>query len=104
MNILKNIDLKDGTVVYCDFDIDFNLPFQNQKWSYKEDLIQIYFNDGGYIIDVGWYPEFDAKGKFVISIIKNYDWDKPIFEKKCKNKNLLVKYMEEAIEKVKGIR
>lgn len=100
MNILKDIDLQGGRVVYYDFNIDFNIPFQNQKWSYKEDLIQISFDNGKYIIDIGWYPEFDEKGSFIISTIQTYDWGNPLFEKKCKDKNLLIKYIKEAINKI----
>lgn len=97
-SILKDINLKDGNVTYYDFEIDFNLPFEDQKWSFKEDLIQILYGEGKYIIDVGWYPEFEPSGYFAIVAIKDYEWDAPIFEKKCKDIKQLKQYILEAIE------
>jgi hypothetical protein len=28
--------------------------------------------------DIGWHPEFDLSGKFLIHIIENGDWDEPL--------------------------
>lgn len=99
--ILENIDLKDGILEYYDFDIDFNLSFMDQKWSFKQDLIQIaYDNNDKYVIDVGWYKEFDPNGKFTIVVIKDYDWTKPIFKKKCKDLQNLKKNIQKAVEKI----
>jgi len=103
-DFLKDIDLKDGKVVYYDFEINFNLPFENQKWSFKEDLIQIHFNEGKYIIDVGWYPEFNEKGSFVISVINDYDWNNPIFEKNGKSVDHLIMYINKAIKIITLLR
>jgi hypothetical protein len=94
--MLKKIDLKGGKLKFNDFQINQNLSFKEQKWEYKEDLLQIYF-DNGHLIDVGWCPEFEETGNFYIVVIKNYEWHKPIFERKCKNLNLLAKYLQQAI-------
>lgn len=47
---------------------------------------------------MGWYPEFDENGEFIIQIIKDYDWETPICLKKCKDVPTLIKYTEQAIE------
>lgn len=51
----------------------------------KEDLLQVESIDGSYLLDVGWYPEFDMAGHFEVKIIKKYDWENPIFTKKASN-------------------
>lgn len=101
-NFLKNIDFKQGKITYNDFEIDPTLSFEKLKWSFKEDLIQINFYDT-YILDIGWYPEFDINGSFTLEVIKNEEWDHPIFEKKCKDYNLLKTYLQEAINFIDNI-
>jgi hypothetical protein len=60
---IKNLKLYDGIITYNDFDIDEARTFQDQEYSYKMDILQISFGNR-YILDVGWYPEFDPKGHF----------------------------------------
>lgn len=74
---VESLNLQGGIVEYNDFDIDENLNFYNQRWSHKEDILQIRFGDS-YLIDVGWYPEFNPEGHFIVEAIKNEDWENPI--------------------------
>lgn len=60
--------------------IDENMPFAEQIYSFKEDLLQVDSKDGQCLLDVGWHPEFKPKGFFKVVIIKKYDWEKPLFE------------------------
>ncbi len=94
--IWENIDLKSGSIIYDEFKIDFSISFEKQKWLFDNDMIQIIFGDL-LTIDIGWYPSFQQKGYFWLRVIKNYDWDNPIFEKKCKDVFLLKQYLQEAI-------
>jgi hypothetical protein len=98
-NLLDSIKLQSGTLVYDDFHINFLLPFDEQKWAFKEDLLQITFGDT-YTIDVGWYPEFEPHGFFVISLIKDFNWQKPIMRKNCKKNSTLKKYLQDSINYV----
>lgn len=93
--MFKEIDFKSGKITYNDFDIDFNVSFENQLYSYKEDLFQVtYANDC--CIDVGYYPEFDPKGWFKVQVIKNYDWQYPVFLKRCKTEKTLKELLKTA--------
>lgn len=96
-NFLNDINLKNGKITYNDFKINPTIPFELQKWSFKEDLLQIQFNNNQ-LIDIGWYPEFKRNGFFAIRLIKNFDWENSIFEKKCKDLSLLKRYLQEAID------
>lgn len=91
---VKNLNILNGIITYNDFDIDENIPFQNQKHSFKEDILQIEFGRH-FLLDVGWYPEMDPKGYFVVRAIQDYDWQNPLYEEKCRIQNEL----KDAIEK-----
>ncbi|MDE7424423.1 MAG: hypothetical protein K2N51_12180 [Lachnospiraceae bacterium] len=44
------------------------------KKSGNENLVQIEY-ENGYLIDLGWYPEYDSHGELIVQVIKNYDWE-----------------------------
>ena len=98
--VLEGITLKSGEVIYNDCEIDPNLSFEEQEWSFKEDILQIKFDtaESAYTVDVGWIPEFNKNGKFVVQVIKNYEWEKPISSKKVKTFAALKKCLQEAID------
>ncbi|WP_160675256.1 hypothetical protein [Clostridium sp. C8-1-8] len=82
---MKNIDFGKGIVTYNDFNIDITNPLENQIWELKQDLLQVNYSDkhdNTYILDIGWYPEFNLKGAFKIVLIRNFDWDNPMIMKK----------------------
>ncbi len=91
---IENLNIYDGNITYNDFDIDERIPFGEQKYSYKMDILQITFGPR-YILDVGWGPEFNPKGSFLVQAIKDYDWLKPLIEKKCHSLAELKKIIEE---------
>lgn len=97
--VLEGIVLKSGEVIYNDCEIDPNLPFEDQEWSFKEDILQIKFDaaEHAYTVDVGWNPEFKKNGKFVIQVIKDYVWERPIFHRRVKTFVELKACLQEAI-------
>lgn len=76
--------------------INEKIPIKDQIDLLKEDLLQVIYKNN-YLIDIGWYPESDIKGSFLICIIKDYQWDKLIMQKKCKNFYSLNSYLKEFI-------
>jgi hypothetical protein len=70
------LDLKNGKIVINDLhDIDFEASLESQISKLDEDLLRIKYNNG-YLVDAGWYS-----GSFIVYVIKNCDWDKPIAKK-----------------------
>jgi hypothetical protein len=92
---IKNLNILDGIITYNDFDIDPKNPFENQKYSFKEDILQIKFGSR-FILDVGWQPEFDEKGYFITRVVIDHDWMNPLLELKCKDLGELKKDIEKA--------
>ena len=102
MHMFKELDFKPGNVVFDDFPIDPKIPLHDQMEVLKEDLFQVnYF--GTYIIDVGWYPEFKETGSFKLTLIKDYNWNEPLMEKRSKDLDELRQYMGECIALVKEL-
>lgn len=92
-NFVKNLNILNGTVTYNDFDIDENIPFQEQKYSFKQDILQIAFGDH-LLLDIGWYPEMSPQGHFWVRMIQDYDWQNPLYEEKCRTLNELKNIIE----------
>ncbi len=88
-----------GTIVYDDFNIDFTKSITTQADSLKEDLLQISFAEN-MILDLGWYPEYNIRGKFVLQIIKNYDWENPIYKETINYSSDIYKKINDAINTI----
>ncbi len=61
----------------------------------KEDLAQVVFPNN-VLLDVGWYPEFDESGSFVVVVVRGEDWSSPLFDRVCSDMDSLVSVISEA--------
>lgn len=102
--MIEKIDFGENiNEMHIDFDLSEEISLVKQASNLKEDLIQVIYKNG-YILDVGWYPEFNINGNFKTVIINNYDWDRPIFSKTCNNLSALNKQIIECIKIIKNIK
>lgn len=86
--LIKNFleELFNGNIIYDDLsELNEDLAYEDQIFCFKEDLLQIEHKDRQYLLDVGWRPEFNLKGFFKIVVIKNDDWQNPLYEKRAAN-------------------
>lgn len=87
---------------YVDFPLDFNLELSKQLDLLKEDLIHIEYTNG-YILDVGYYPEFNPKGKFKIVVSKGIYYNQ-IVRYTTKDINILIEKIKIAVNFIsKGV-
>jgi hypothetical protein len=100
--MFEEIEFGSGRVVLDDCEISIDKPLKEQLDFLKEDLFQIEYSEG-YIIDVGWYPSFEAEGNFRIVVVSEYNWEKPLYMKKCKELETLTLYMKECVTIVKDL-
>ncbi|MDE6469586.1 MAG: hypothetical protein K2L19_01005 [Eubacterium sp.] len=97
---MLNYNFKGGEIVYDEFHTDFSLPFSEQIDCLSEDLVQaVYVED--YILDIGWYPECNPHGAFVIKLVKYYNWDNPFFKAICRSESELINNITEAVDFIK---
>lgn len=97
---MQRIDLQSGKITYDEFHINFDIPLTEQLDALLEDLVQIEY-ENGYLIDLGWYPEFDAKGRFIVQLIKSYNWEKPIYMQYSSDGKQLKEILMQAINMIK---
>lgn len=96
---MDNINFKTGKIIYNEFHIDFSKPFSEQLDNLTEDLLQVKYTEG-FLLDIGWYPEYEPNGQFIIQLIKGDTWDTPRYRKCCVKEIELRKYIERAIKLV----
>lgn len=89
-----------GVVKYNTYNIDFNKSLARQKEELNEDLIQVEFQ-GGYILDIGWFPEYNEKGGIIIQLIQNYKWETPIYKQEVKDLVSLYQCIENVLKIIK---
>ncbi len=99
---MLDIDFKSGKVIYNEFNIDFSKPLKLQIYNLNQDLLQVEYKNN-YILDVGWSPDFDVNGSFIIYIIKDYNWGNYIYKRQCKDIEKLKKYINQAIKYLENI-
>ena len=93
-----DIDFKDGIITYENLFWLFNNTNELiYKLEFEEDLLQVQFFNEKYILDVGWYPNPRKNGVFKVYVIKNYDWENPLFIRSHKNINHLIPIIEQGI-------
>ncbi len=100
--MLQKIDFRPGEVIYNDFNIDPEITFEEQRYSFNEDLFQVEYA-GRYVIDIGWYPAHKKNGNFQVRIVKNCDWENLIYLKKAKTFDHLYLLVEECTTIIKDL-
>lgn len=76
--ISQIVDFSPGRIVYENFSIEQDQEWIDQLDKLDEDLLQVEFPDD-VILDLGWYPAFSRKGQFQVRVIRDFNWDAPIF-------------------------
>ena len=94
-----DIDFKDGIITYENLFWLFNNTNELiYKLEFEEDLLQVQFFNEKYILDVGWYSTTGKNGKFKVYVIKNYDWENPLFTKTNKKISGLIATIKQGIK------
>ncbi|WMW03916.1 hypothetical protein [Pseudomonas entomophila] len=88
---------KAGNITFNDFNIEESQPIESHIDDLKEDMLQVEF-PGNLILDVGWRPSFSIKGKFHVMLIKNHDWENPVYHGTAKNIESLKAQITKAIQ------
>lgn len=99
---MQKINLQLGKITYNEFHIDFDIPLTKQPDALLEDLVQIEYANG-YLLDLGWYPEFDAKGSFIVQLIQDYNWENPVYMRQSKDGRQLKEIIMQAINMIKKL-
>lgn len=97
MKLIDHIQLNGWEVVKDDF-INPSISLQEQADFLCDDMFQIIKNTPNYsiIIDIGWYGETTPlDGMFILYVVKDYDWDLPIFKYSSNNPSHIISMLKE---------
>ncbi|MDR7941970.1 hypothetical protein RIU82_18730 [Enterobacter soli] len=85
--------------MFNEFSLKKGVPLVEQQDSLQEDMLQVEFPNG-YILDIGWRPSFDINGKFYIYLIKDFDWEDPVYSGSAINIEYLEFEINQAMDKL----
>ena len=77
----RHVDFGTGKVIFLDV-------------TRKEDMLQVEYPNC-FLLDMGWYQD-----RYIISIIQNFDWTRPVQQYETTETNQLPKLLTEAVRLV----
>lgn len=96
--MFENFDFKDGKVNFNYFwKVNLKSSLEEDVYSLSEDMLSLSYFDNKYIIDIGWYENGE---NFMISLIKDDNWDSPQKIEKIKSKEEIEEVLQIFIEAV----
>ena len=98
---ILNADLYPGNIAFSDLELDIDIPFEQQIDALKEDMLQVIF-PFNLILDLGWYSIDTEKGCFQVRVIKEWDWENPIYYNESDNIIGLISIYRESLGFCKG--
>ena len=90
---MDKVNFKSGDIIYDEFKVDFTKRYSEQKECLLEDLLQVKYAQE-YLLDVGWYPEYESEGEFIVQ---------PIYKKSSKDEEELIQNLNNAVEIIESI-
>ena len=74
------------------------LPAEDEAWlfAFNEDILYMckQTEKQELALDLGWYPDGDPDGQFMLQAILNGDWNEPLLEFCSRNKDEIVRTLE----------
>jgi hypothetical protein len=101
MDIVNYFDFGDASIRCYDF-IDPKVSLSDQIDILREDMGWIEYNNGEYVIDYGWKPDFDINGEFIVYLVKDGDWDFPVKEMRSREIDVFLSNIQACIDYVKS--
>jgi hypothetical protein len=95
------IDWATGRVAYWALDsLDLTTAIEANLGDLGEDLAQVEYPNG-VLLDIGWYPAYSADGAFQVVVVRQADWEAPLFKRRCRTAAELHSTVEAAVEVAK---
>ncbi len=92
-----DFDWQAGEILHWDLTpVDAQLPLRDQLEHLKEDLAQVRY-PSCVVLDIGWYPECSDSGVFQVMVVRDENWDAPLFQKAASTPAQLRETLREGI-------
>lgn len=99
--MFPDLDFEFGIIAPIDACYDPSKPLESQLGILREDMFQVSYISG-HTIDIGWYPSFEASGKFRVFLVHNNDWEHPLEDIKVQTYPDLVENVRRLVEMVRN--
>lgn len=105
-NYLQSLKIPGGWEIIQNRFLDIE-PEQLNKdddiWDeFTQDILQIKHKWRNVIIDMGWYPDIDPSGHYMLLAIKDKNWESPIESYESRSKEEIKNKIEFFLEKFSG--
>jgi hypothetical protein len=92
-----DVNWRNGQIRFWKLDtVDLLRGLEAQLDELTEDLAQVGYPDGS-IIDIGWYPTMAMHGAFVVTVVRDEDWESPISRVRCATASELRQAINDAV-------
>lgn len=82
--VFRGKDVAPGIIKLNDLILDPDVSLDDQLDELKEDLFHAVFpND--LVLDIGWYPEFEARGRFGVLLYRGCDTYDAVASRRCRS-------------------
>jgi|688.fasta_scaffold57486_4 hypothetical protein len=88
-------DIEPNSNIYLD-----GLPDGDVWELFLQDLLQLKHFNKNIILDLGWTPEANPEGSYLLQVIADEDWSTPIVVYKSKNKSEVVGKIDDLLLKI----
>jgi hypothetical protein len=88
-------DIEPNSNIYLD-----GLPDGDVWELFLQDLLQLKHFNKNIILDLGWTPEANPEGSYLLQVIADEDWSTPIVVYKSKNKSEVVRKIDDLLLKI----
>ncbi len=77
----------------------------NDGWLlFDQDLLQMEHGKRKVFLDLGWYPDENPNGNFRVVLIRESDWENPLFRHESKDKDEIVEVINNILTNVTSDR
>ena len=77
---------------FTEYDITVHRP--EDTFELHEDLLQLFHEKTGLTIDLGWYPSYDPEGHYLLLLVRDCGWDRPLEAVKTRSKAEIITHIE----------
>jgi hypothetical protein len=74
---------------------------EGSAWAlFNQDMLQMSNAHYDVVLDMGWVPDQDPNGSFVVQVIRGTDWDNPLAEFESRSRPDVVQWIESILRDV----
>ena len=93
---LQPLRLQAGWTVEWNHFTEYDIAFHGPEGAFElhEDLLQLTHKRSGLTIDLGWYPSYEPEGNYLLLLVKDLDWGRPLKTVETRSKADVIAYIE----------